>query len=219
MNTYIPRNVHVRPELDRMAEYIPGESPEAFSIRTGIAVDCLIKLNSNESPYGPSPSVLSALSDHRWYNNYPDTNATALRGALSAYTGLDARFIVLGHGSMELISLLWHIFLAVGDNIICCPPTYSFYTPVATLCGTDVLEVPRTCNYDVDVDSILAALTPETKIIILCSPNNPTGNPVSEANVLALLETGRIVVVDEAYVEFSHQPRGFAHLVPQYDHL
>ncbi len=219
MNIYPPQIVHVRPELERMTEYAPGESAEAFSTRTGIPIDKLIKLNSNENPYSPACAVLSALSDHTLYNYYPDTNATALRAALSAYTGLDDRFIVLGHGSMELISLLWHIFLAVGDNIICCPPTYSFYTPVATLCGTDVLEVPRTCHYDVDVDNILAALTPETKIIILCSPNNPTGNPVSEANVLALLETGRIVVVDEAYVEFSHQPRGFAHLVPQYDNL
>ena len=219
MNTYIPRNVHVRPELDRMAEYIPGESPEAFSIRTGIAVDCLIKLNSNESPYGPSPSVLSALSDHRWYNNYPDTNATALRGALSAFTGLDARYIVLGHGSMEVISLLWHIFLAVGDNIICCPPTFSLYTSITTLCGAYVLEVPRTADYEVDVEEILEALTPETKMIVLCSPNNPTGNPVAKDDVLALLETGRIVIVDEAYVEFSEQPRGLAHLVPHYRNL
>jgi histidinol-phosphate aminotransferase len=219
MNTYTSHIVHVRPELDRMAEYVPGESPEAFSARTGIPVDCLIKLNSNESPYGPAPAVLSALSDHRWYNNYPDTNATALRNALSTYTGLDGRFIVLGHGSMEVISLLWHIFLAVGDTIICCPPTFSLYTSVTTLCGAYVLEVPRTTDYEVDVEGILEALTPETKMIILCSPNNPTGNPVSEADVLALLETGRIVVVDEAYVEFSDQPGGFAHLVPQYGNL
>ncbi|HEY6411259.1 MAG TPA: aminotransferase class I/II-fold pyridoxal phosphate-dependent enzyme, partial [Ktedonobacteraceae bacterium] len=108
---------------------------------------------------------------------------------------------------------------AVGDNIICCPPTFSLYTSVTTLCGAYVLEVPRTADYAVDVEGILEALTPETKMIILCSPNNPTGNPVDEADVLALLETGRIVVVDEAYVEFSDQPRGLAHLVPHYRNL
>ncbi|GAC1349983.1 MAG: histidinol-phosphate transaminase [Ktedonobacteraceae bacterium] len=214
-----PTVVHVRPELDRMAEYIPGESLEAFSARTGIPIENLIKLNSNESPYGPAPAVLSALSDHRWYNNYPDTNATKLRAALAAYTGLDERFIVLGHGSMELINLLWQIFLAVGDNIICCPPTFSLYTSVTTLCGAYVLEVPRTADYEVDVDGILEALTPETRMIILCSPNNPTGNPVAEADVLTLLETGRIVVVDEAYIEFSDQPGGVAYLVPEYRNL
>lgn len=213
------RIVHVRPELDRMAEYVPGESLEAFSQRTGIPVDSLIKLNSNESPYNPPSAVLRALSDHSRYNNYPDTSSTALRGSLAAYTGLNERFIIVGHGSMELITLLWQIFLSVGDNIICCPPTFSLYTTITTLCGAYVLEVPRGDGYELDVDAILDALTPETKMIILCSPNNPTGNLVAEADILTLLESGRIVVVDEAYVEFSHSPRGIAHLVPQYRNL
>jgi histidinol-phosphate aminotransferase len=213
------RIVHVRPELDRMAEYVPGESLEAFSQRTGIPVDSLIKLNSNESPYSPPPAVLRALSDHSRYNNYPDTSSTALRSSLAAYTGLDERFIIVGHGSMELITLLWQIFLSVGDNIICCPPTFSLYTTITTLCGAYVLEVPRGDGYELDVDAILDALTPETKMIILCSPNNPTGNLVAEADILTLLESGRIVVVDEAYVEFSHSPRGIAHLVPHYRNL
>jgi len=216
---YHPRIVHVRPELDRMAEYIPGESQEAFSLRTGIPIERLIKLNSNENPYGPGPAVLKALGDHNKYNNYPDVDSTALRTALSAYTGLDSRFIVLSHGSNELINLLWHIFLSVGDNIICCTPTFSLYTFVTTFCGAYVLEVPRTADYEVDIDAIMAALTPETKLITLCSPNNPTGNPVSETDVLALLDTGRIVVVDEAYVEFSYQPKGLADLVPHYRNL
>lgn len=219
MDRAFPRQVHVRPELDRMAEYIPGESLEAFSARTGILVEKLIKLNSNESPYGPAPAVLQALGDHRSYNTYPDTNATALRAALAEYTGLDSRYIVLSHGSNELINLLWHIFLSLGDTIICCPPTFSLYTFVTTLCGAYVVEVPRTPDYEIDVNAILAALTPETKLIVLCSPNNPTGNPVSEEDILTLLETGRILVVDEAYVEFSQRPGGFAHLVPQYRNL
>jgi len=217
--SYSPQIVHVRPELDRIAEYIPGESLEAFSRRTGIPVDNLIKLNSNESPYPPASAVLKALSNYYAYNNYPDTNATALRAALSTYTGLDSRFIVLSHGSSELINLLWHIFLSQGDNIICCPPTFSLYTFVTTLCGAQLLEIPRTVDYEVDVRAILKALTPQTKMIILCSPNNPTGNVIAEADVLTLLETGRIVVVDEAYVEFADRPKGLAHLVPQYRNL
>lgn len=219
MDTFSSRQVQVRPELDRMAAYIPGESLEAFSERTGIPVDQLIKLNSNESPYGPAPQVLKALGDHSNYNNYPDTDSRALRRALSDYTGIEGRYIVVSHGSNELINLLWHIFLSVGDNIICCPPTFSLYTFITTFCGAYVIEVPRTTDYEVDVASILAALTPETKMIVLCSPNNPTGNPICEEDVLALLETGRIVVVDEAYVEFSNRPRGLAHLVPQHRNL
>ncbi len=219
MYMYPPDPVHVRPELDRMAEYIPGESQEAFSARTGIPSDKLVKLNSNESPYGPAPQVLQALADHANYNHYPDTESRALRSALAAYTGVDGRHIVVSHGSNELINLLWHIFLSVGDNIICCPPTFTLYTFITTFCGAYVIEVPRTEDYELDVEAILKALTPETKLIILCSPNNPTGNPVSEQDVQALLETGRIVMVDEAYVEFSDHPRGLAHLVPQYHNL
>jgi histidinol-phosphate aminotransferase len=211
--------VHVRPEMDRMAAYIPGESLETFSARTGISIEHIIKLNSNESPYGPAPEVMHALGDHRNYNNYPDTDSTALRRALSDYTRIESSHIVVSHGSNELINLLWHIFLSVGDNVICCPPTFSLYTFITTFCGAYVLEVPRTLDYEVDVTAILSALTPETKMIILCSPNNPTGNPICEQDVLSLLETGRIVVVDEAYVEFSHNSRGLAHLVPHYRNL
>jgi histidinol-phosphate aminotransferase len=202
-----------------MAAYVPGESQEAFSARTGIAIDQLIKLNSNESPYGPAPEVIQALSDHKNYNNYPDTNSTALRKALAAYTGVDARYLMVSHGSNELINLLWHIFLSVGDNILCCPPTFSLYTSITTFCGASVLEVPRTERYELDIAAIRAALTPETKLIVLCSPNNPTGNLVPEDDVLDLLDTGRIVVVDEAYTEFSKRPKGLAHLVPEYSNL
>jgi histidinol-phosphate aminotransferase len=219
MYTYSPRPVHVRPELDRMAEYIPGESQESFSARTGIPVNQIIKLNANESPYGPAPEVVAALGKYSGYNNYPDTNSQELKQELSAYTGVDPRHIVVSHGSNELINLLWHIFLSVGDNLICCPPTFSLYTFITTFCGAYVLEVPRLSDNEIDVEGIIKALMPETKIIVLCSPNNPTGNPVSEQDILALLDTGRIVMIDEAYVEFSDQPQGFAHLVPLYRNL
>ena len=219
MYTSSPPITHVRPELECMSEYLPGESLEAFSLRTGIPTNCLIKLNSNESPYGPLPAVIKALGDYRNYNNYPDADATALRTALSGYTGLDSSHIVLSHGSNELINLLWHIFLSVGDNIVSCTPTFSLYTTITSFCGASVLEVPRTARYDVDVERTLAALTPSTKLIVICSPNNPTGNPIAESDVLALLETGHIVVIDEAYVEFSQRPQGLAYLVPDYRNL
>ncbi len=189
MYTSSPRITRVRPELEGLTEYFPGESLEAFSKRTGIPIERLIKLNSNESPYGPLPSVIKALGDYRNYNSYPDADATALRTALSAYTELD------------------------------CPPTFSLYTSITTFCGASVLEIPRTANYEVDVNRILAALTPSTKLIVLCSPNNPTGNSIAEADVLALLESGRIVVIDEAYIEFSRRPKGLAQLVPNYPNL
>ena len=213
------QDVGVRPELEGMTAYFPGESLEAFSVRTGIPVHRIIKLNSNESPYGPVPSAIEALGDCKNYNSYPDSNATTLRAALSNYTGLEGSHIVLSHGSNELINLLWHIFLSVGDTIVCCSPTFSLYTTVTSFCGASVIEVPRSGEFEIDVKGVLKALAPSTKLIVICSPNNPTGNPVAEADVLALLESGRIVVLDEAYVEFSQRPAGFAHLVPHFRNL
>jgi len=213
------RYTDVRPELDRVVGYVPGESLEAFSKRTGMPFHQIVKLNSNESPYPPIPQVMQALSDYTHYNIYPDTHSYALRSALASYTNLDAEFIVVGHGSSELIYLLWRVFLSAGDSIICCPPTFSLYTTCATLCDASVVEVSRESSYGLDMKGIVAALHPSTKIIVLCSPNNPTGNVVDEKDVLALLETDRIVVVDEAYVEFSNYPQGMARLVPRYENL
>ncbi len=218
-NTTTQLDVSVRPELESMTAYLPGESLDAFSARTGVPLDRIIKLNSNESPYPPVATAIAGLGECKHYNIYPDSDSTILRAALSKYTGLEGSHIVLSHGSNELINLLWHIFLSVGDSILCCPPTFSLYTTITSFCGASVIEVPRMRDFEINVDSILAALTPSTKLIVICSPNNPTGNPVAESDVLALLESGRIVVLDEAYVEFSRHPGGFAHLVPHYRNL
>ena len=87
MYMYSPRLAQVRPEIDRMAEYIPGESLETFSARTSIPIQQVVKLNSNESPYGPAPEVLRALGDHTNYNNYPDTDSKALRAVSTCSLG------------------------------------------------------------------------------------------------------------------------------------
>src|SRR5947209_19532474 len=99
----------VRPELDCIVEYIPGESVEAFSARTGIPLHQLVKLNSNESPYGPLPEVLKALSNYTNYKIYPDTNSAALPTAISTYTGLRPKLIVASHRSSALTRLHWYI--------------------------------------------------------------------------------------------------------------
>src|SRR5438876_3790111 len=196
MYTTSQQDVSIRPELESMTAYKPGESLVAFSTRTGIPIHRITKLNSNESPFGPVPSVIEALADCKNYNNYPDSDATILRAALSDYTGLEGSHIILSHGSNELINLLWHIFLSTGDTIISCPPTFSLYSTVTSFCGASVIEVPRTSEFEINVEDVLAALTPSTKLIVICSPNNPTGNPIVESDVLALLASGRIVVID-----------------------
>src|SRR6266568_1142051 len=176
--------VTVRPEIEQLAPYAPGESLQEFSQRTGIELAGLCKLNCNESPYGPVEAVKQALQNHEWYNLYPDTQSRQLKAALADYSGLHEDAIVVGHGTMELISLLWSIFLAPGDEILRCTPTFSFYVTAAAQCGARLVSVKRTAEYEIDVDAIIAALTERTKIIVLCSPNNPTGNVLAEEDLV-----------------------------------
>jgi len=169
--------IPVRPEVERAALYEPGESLDAFSARVGIPVERLIKLNSNENPYGPSPRVRVALGAYAHYHRYPDPAAPALRPALEAYTGVPAAHLALGNGSNELIPLLWRMFLGPGDGVLLCPPTFSLYALATDLCGGTLVSVPRRPDDSVDPAAMRAALRPDTRIIVLCSPNNPTGTP------------------------------------------
>lgn len=213
--------VSVRPELERAAPYEPGESLDAFSARVGIPVERLIKLNSNENPYGPSPRVREALGAYAAYHRYPDPAAPALRPALEAYTGVPAAHLVFSNGSNELIPLLWRMFLGPGDGVLLCPPTFSLYALATALCGGTLVSVPRRPDDSADPAAMRAALRPDTRIIVLCSPNNPTGTSMPPADIEVLLDTGRIVVVDEAYIEFTGDRERFsvARLVPHYDNL
>ncbi|QBD77574.1 histidinol-phosphate transaminase [Ktedonosporobacter rubrisoli] len=212
-------HIPVRPEIARLAPYIPGESSQEFSKRTGFPLEALLKLNCNESPYGPVAAFQRQLQNYTFYQQYPDTQSYQLKTALAAYTGVHEHAIVLGHGSMELITLLWSLFLSPGDEIISCPPTFSLYATAAALCGAQLVSVRRRADYEIDTRAILASLNPSTKMIVVCSPNNPTGNLLAQEDLLTLLDTGRIVVVDEAYIEFSTRPAGYAHLVGRYENL
>ncbi len=214
--------VAIRPEVARVEEYVPGESLDAFSARTGVPIDQLIKLNSNESPYPPTPRVAQALGAHHAYNLYPDPDARQLLGALSHYAGVDERHLIVSNGSNELITDLWRVFLGAGDSVITCPPTFSLYNTATTLAGAEMIHAPRRADYALDVTAIKAAIRPNTKVIVLCSPNNPTGNLVARADLDALLETGLIVVVDEAYVEFAGEgalAESPIHDVPRHENL
>jgi histidinol-phosphate aminotransferase len=214
--------VQIRPEVARVEAYIPGESLDAFSARTGVPVERLVKLNSNESPYPPTPRVAAALGAFQQYNLYPDPDAHALITDLAIYLGVEHEHLVLGNGSNELIADIWRVFLGPGDSVITCPPTFSLYTTATTLAGAELIPVPRRDGYELDVPAVVAALRENTKLIVLCSPNNPTGNLVTRADLDALLATGRIVVVDEAYIEFAGEEALAAspvQRVPEYDNL
>ena len=107
-----------------------------------------------------------------------------------------------GNGSDELIDLLLRIFMGPGESIIIPAPTFGMYAFSAEVCGGRAISVLRDENFEIDLEAVRLAITPQTKAIFLASPNNPSGNIATEAQIRGLLDTGIIVVVDETYYEF-----------------
>ena len=207
----------IRAHLQDVKTYEPVDPPEVLAKRAGIPADQVIKLNGNENPFGSAPEVVEAVSKAP-FHVYPDPFQRSMRSSLAGYTGLDEDHIVAGAGSDELIDLLFRLFISPGDAIIDSDPTFGMYGFCARIAGAETVMVPRTGDFDVDVEEVArAAKRPGAKIIFVSSPNNPTGNAVSEEQVRALLDTGLVVVIDEAYFEFSRLT--VAGLVPEYDNL
>ncbi len=190
------------PHIQALETYEGVDPMEVMAERAGIPPEKIIRLNGNENPYGPSPKVGEALGSYRNFNYYPDPGQRSLRRVLSAYLNVAPEQIVAGNGSDEMIDLLLRMYVGVGDNVIIPTPTFGMYSFSAGICGGEAIPVERDENFEMDLEAMIAAITPKSKIIFLTSPNNPTGNLIPEAQTRALLETGLLVVMDEAYFEF-----------------
>ena len=207
----------VRPELAAFGGYVAGKSLEAVAAKAKVSVDSVIKLDANENPYGCSPRVKQALSDYPYFNIYPDAGQIELRKLLQGYAGVGSEHIVAGGGSDQLIDLILRLFVAPGDEVINCVPTFDIFRFSTALCNGKLVEVLRDEDYRVDVSAVKKAISKKTKIILLANPNNPTGTPIPMQDILELVGTGVPVLADEAYVEFSGET--VTKLVPQYKNL
>ncbi len=192
----------VHPHWRNLDPYEAADSPEALAERAGLAEDDILKLNANENPYGPSPKVIQALADIRRVHIYPDPAQVAMRDALSAYIGASPQRIVVGNGSDEIIDLVFRAVLGPGDSIVNAVPTFGMYEVAARICGASATEVERDAQFRLDVDRVLDAAR-GARIIVVASPNNPSGNSTSSADIERLLDSDCLVIVDEAYAEFS----------------
>ncbi|MGB2696035.1 MAG: histidinol-phosphate transaminase [Dehalococcoidia bacterium] len=206
----------VRPDMLGMLGYEPIEPIDLLAERLGIPPERVVKLDGNENPYGPSPKAVGALANFDEYHRYPDPQQRRLRDSLAEYVGVGPEHIVAGSGSDELIDLVLRAVIAPGDGAIACPPTFGMYGFLTRVCGGSFVEVPRHDDFTLDIDEISAAAG-DAKVIFVTSPNNPTGNPLRRHELDALLATGLLVVVDEAYVEFGGE--SFVSLVPQRENL
>ena len=207
----------VQPHLLDLAPYEAVEPPESMARRAGMPESELVKLNANENPYGPSPKVAEALANLHRAHLYPDPAQTVAREALSGFIGLDPAHIVIGNGSDEIIDLVFRAVLGPGDAVINCVPTFGMYDFTAHVCGGRTSAVERTPSFDVDVAAVERATRDGAKIIVIASPNNPSGNSTPIAEIERLLATGLLVMIDEAYVEFDG--RSAASFVPDHENL
>ena len=183
--------------------YQPGKSSD--DIKREYGLESVIKLASNENPYGSSPKVKQALLDEM--NNtslYPDGAAVALTKAVAEHHGVDPNQIIFGAGSDEVILMICRAYLVQGDETITANQTFPQYKHNAEIEGAVVVEVPLKEGTH-DLDAMLAAVTERTKIVWICNPNNPTGTIVSHDEVAAFMEripSHVLVVLDEAYCEY-----------------
>lgn len=197
-----------RAELRALRPYTPGAYEPEY-----------VRLNANESPWR-----LPGDGTERGLNVYPPPRPAELAAALAAWWRVDVEQLLVTRGSSEAIDVLIRGFCAAGrDRIVVCPPTFDMYRLYASIQGAGVHEVPlnRSRNFAFDADAVLNAVDERTKIVFLCSPNNPTGTSLPRADVERLCAglAGRaLVVIDEAYHEFS-ESGDFLDMRRRYDHV
>ncbi len=210
----------LRPNIREMEPYTPILPFEVLSQRLGRPAAEIVKLDANENPYGPSPLVRQRLHTYPFYHIYPDPQQIRLRQALAEYTRLPETNILPGHGADELLDLITRLFVQPGDRIINCPPTFGMYRFDAGLAGGESLTVWRGDDFSLDVagiEEVAISATPP-KLLFLTSPNNPDGNLLAPQTLRRLLDLPLMVVLDEAYWEFSGVP-SFAPWVLEHDNL
>lgn len=189
-----------------MTAYTPIEPVGILAERSGISRDRIIKLDANENPYGPSPRVLEALASLDMINIYPDPESRSLRARLSEAHNVPAKNLLAGSGADELIDLLLRVILEPGDRVINCVPTFGMYDFDTMLNYGTCVNIPRNTDFSLDLHAIQKAVAlNQPKIIFACSPNNPDGRLLTRKEIEFLLAQPAVIVLDEAYIEFTQQ--------------
>jgi len=188
-----------RPDLEALPTYIPGRS-----------VPGAIKLASNEVPFGPLPGVVEALVEAaEGVHRYPDMGVVALRDKIAERVGVSPERVVTGCGSVALAEHLARTACLPGDSILYSWRSFEAYPIIAATTGAESIKVPNTAAHEHDLKAMAGAVSPGTRLIFVCNPNNPTGTSIGRAvldEFLAGVPEDVIVVLDEAYREFVTDP-------------
>ncbi|PYY54183.1 aminotransferase [Curtobacterium sp. MCSS17_011] len=189
------QRVHIRPEVAVLPAYKQGRQ----------ASDSAFKLSSNENPFPPLPGVVEAVQAQTSYNRYPDATALALRAVLANRFGLTAEQVHVAPGSVAILHELARATSGPGDEVVYAWRSFEAYPGVVTVAGATSVQVPNRADGGHDLDAMAAAVTERTRMVLVCSPNNPTGPIVTAAEFdafMAAVPQSVLVVLDEAYAEF-----------------
>jgi histidinol-phosphate aminotransferase len=213
----------INPALNDLPVYQPGRPIEEVARELGLPAAGIIKLASNENPFGPSPLALAAMQKAlAGVNLYPDGNAFYLKQKLAAKLGVEPANLILGNGSNEIIEFAGHALLGGGGataipDVVVSQYCFAVYPIVTKLFGANLITVPAK-NYGHDLPAMLKAITPRTRIVFVANPNNPTGTRAPREEVIRFINevpADVLLVMDEAYIDFLNDPVDLTPLVRQ----
>ena len=187
--------VRLRPEIVALAAYTQGKPADSDAF----------KLSSNENPFDPIPEVVRAIAASSGVNRYPDAAGVELRARLAGRFGVRTEEVHLGAGSVSILAQLISAATGPGDEVVYSWRSFEAYPGLVAVAGATSVPVPNTADDRHDLSAMLAAISERTRIVIVCSPNNPTGSIVTAsefADFMAAVPTHILVILDEAYVEF-----------------
>ena len=210
----IPATVNTA--LKTLPTYQPGRPIEEVAREINLPAGEIIKLASNENPLGPSPAALAAMQKVLAnLHVYPDGNAFYLKQKLSEKIGIPPTSLILGNGSNEIIEFIGHAYFAPGVDVVVSQYCFAIYPLVAKMMGANVVTVPAK-TFGHDLPAMLKAITPQTRVVFVANPNNPTGTLAAREEVIQFVNEVRdqvLLVMDEAYIEFLDEPVDLVSLI------
>jgi histidinol-phosphate aminotransferase len=194
----------IRDEVTSLPVYNAGLHPETLKRRLGLAH--IVKLDSNENPFGPSPHAIEAVRDvAAGLFRYPDRDETNLRAAIAARLGVPGERLAFGNGSEDLIAIIYRMVMRPGETVVTTVPSFGLHQICAQVLGARAVTIPFTADWLFPVDAIVEALARRPRILILSSPSNPVGVVMSEHDVdriIAATHPETLLIFDEAYIEY-----------------
>ncbi|MFW6361950.1 MAG: histidinol-phosphate transaminase [Spirochaetota bacterium] len=199
----------IRPYIKDVHPYVAGKTIE--EVKREYHLDCIIKLGSNENPWGPYPAAVEAMRQEvTSLHTYPDNSFIQIKRQIAGVYGVDEQWVAVSHGAGGMLETLAKTFIEPGSHVLIPEYTYGLYREISRLMGGEVEQVPMTADMRIDLQALKRRLRPETRVIWLCNPNNPTGTVVPTElleKLLTELPEGCWLVLDEAYAEFADDGR------------